>query len=117
MWEDIRAPQRFEVNRGLVKWIWEELIQDTEVSDWLVEKVAAAVEETVVRRMAQNMSIPPLMMVIWGAIESEECAPDEAPPSDSNETTQLKDLATEFERQRDDATRQERVHDEEEIGP
>jgi len=43
MWKDIRALQRFTVNRGLVKWVVEEAVEG-EVTDEMVERVAEQTE-------------------------------------------------------------------------
>ena len=67
MWEDIRAPQKFALNRALVKHIWEETLE-TEPQDAAVESIARKVERDILHRMSQNMSLDPLNLIIWEAI-------------------------------------------------
>ena len=56
MWKDIRALQRFTVNRGLVKWVVEEAVEG-EVTDEMVERVAEQTEGVVLGRMQSNSMI------------------------------------------------------------
>ena len=98
MWKDIRALQRFTVNRGLVKWVVEEAVEG-EVTDEMVERVAEQTEGVVLGRMQSNSMIPPLNLVIWKSY-LEIGYPDEAPTADCKESGELKDLAAEFHRYR-----------------
>ena len=95
MWKDIRALQRFTVNRGLVKWIVEEAVE-TEVTDEMVERVAKETEGVVLGRMQSNSLVPPLHLVIWDSY-LEIGYPDEASAADSKEAGELKDLAAELQ--------------------
>ena len=110
MWKDIRALQKFTVNRGLVKWVIEEAVE-CEVTDEMVERVAIGTQDLVLGRMQSNSLVPPLNLVIWDTY-LEIGNPDEGTSSDGQEASELKDLAAEFKRYRREAVRKHRADNE-----
>ena len=64
MWEDIRASQKVEINRGLVAFLLEESFAAIHITDSDVEEVTLAVEHAIVSRLNRNEIVPPLYALI-----------------------------------------------------